>query len=127
VASRYLADATSEDDGAVTAFGNWMFTHLVNLLYGGHYTDVLVMYRAFRKDLVQRLDLTPGNHGYLELELMIRCLKHGIKVTEIPASEPKRIGGVRKMSVWRNGSIVVYAILKELFVHRVKPPSRTEH
>lgn len=119
IASRYKDGAKSEDDDIVTAFGNWMFTKIVNILFGGYYTDVLVMYRAFRKDLVQRLSLTRARHSYLEQELVIRPLKHGLKVAEIPGDEPKRIGGVRKMRVVHNGSIVLWAIIRELFIHRV--------
>jgi glycosyltransferase involved in cell wall biosynthesis len=127
IASRYKGDAKSEDDDAVTGFGNWMFTRLVRLLYGGNVTDVLVMYRAFPRELVTRLELTRSDKAYLEQELVIRCLKHGLKIVEIPGDEPKRIGGVRKMHALRNGTVVLYGVLKELFVHRVKHRPRSEH
>ena len=61
IGSRYLGEAKSEDDDAVTAFGNWMFTRIVNILHGGNYTDALVIYRAFRKDLIYQLDLHRGD------------------------------------------------------------------
>jgi glycosyltransferase involved in cell wall biosynthesis len=120
IASRYTLGAKSHDDTPITAFGNWMFTRLVNLLYGSHLTDVLVMYRAFRKELVSKLNLTRTTHPYFEQEMVIRCIKHGLKIAEIPGDEPKRIGGTPKMRVWYNGPVVLYGILKELFVHRVK-------
>ena len=120
IASRYLEGARSEDDDRVTAFGNWMFTGMLNLLHGGQFTDVLVMYRAFRKELVTKLDLTRTIHPYFEQEMVIRCLKHGLRVMEIPGDEPERIGSPRKMKVWYNGPVVLYGILKELFVHRRK-------
>lgn len=126
VASRYLKGAKSEDDDVVTAFGNRMFTWMVNILFNARYTDVLVGYRAYKKDLIQRLNLTRSPHPLLEQELMIRCVKHGLKITEIPADEPKRIGGVRKMRVLYNGSAVLYGILRELFVHRVKRPTGSQ-
>jgi glycosyltransferase involved in cell wall biosynthesis len=120
IVSRYRDGARSEDDDPVTAFGNWMFTTMVNVLFGGRYTDVLVMYRAFRKDLIERLKLDVRKTPVLEVQLVIRCLKHGCKVGEIPGDEPKRIGGKRKMSVWYNGSTILWLILKELFGRRVK-------
>jgi len=119
IASRYLAGARSYDDGTITAFGNWMFTRMINLLYGGRYSDALVMYRAFRKDLIKTLSLAKNQHPFLEIELVIRSLKHGLKLTEIPGDEPKRIGGISKMRVLYHGSAVLYVVLKELFVHRV--------
>ena len=124
IASRYKDGAVSEDDGVVTGFGNWMFTRLVRQLYGGNVTDALVMYRAFKKELVTSLQLTRTDKPYFEQELVIRCLKHGLTIVEIPGDEPKRIGGVRKMRVWYNGSVVLYGILKELFVHRDNRPAR---
>src|SRR5262245_8204135 len=57
IASRYLAGAKSEDDDLVTAFGNWLFTRTVNLLYRARYTDVMVIYRAFRRGLIAELGL----------------------------------------------------------------------
>jgi hypothetical protein len=124
VASRYLGHARSQDDDAITGFGNWMFTRLMNTLFGSNYTDVLVSYRAFKVSLVKELDLTRSFHPLLEQELMVRAFKHGLKTTEIPADEPKRIGGVRKMKIVYNGCAVLYGILRELFVHRVKKAGR---
>ena len=120
IASRYLGDAKSEDDDLITGFGNWMFTRLMNLLYGTRYTDVLVSYRAFKISLVKALNLTRSQHPFLEQELMVRAYKQGFKVTEIPADEPKRIGGVRKMRIVYNGLAVLWGILREMFVSRAK-------
>jgi hypothetical protein len=41
----------------VTALGNWLFTRTVNLLHGGQYTDCMVIFRVFRRSLVEELDL----------------------------------------------------------------------
>src|SRR5271165_2182758 len=57
IGSRYLDGATSEDDDLVTAFGNWLFTRTLNLLYGAHYSDVMVIYRAFTRSLIYELGL----------------------------------------------------------------------
>ena len=57
IVSRYLDGAKSEDDDIVTGFGNWLFTKTVNILHGGNYTDVMVIYRAYRKSLATDLDL----------------------------------------------------------------------
>jgi len=127
IASRYLNDAKSEDDDPVTSFGNWVFTKMANLLHGGHYTDFNVMYRAFRKDLVKQLDLErreTGEFPVLQQQLMVRALKHRLKIAEIPGDEPKRIGGVRKVRILYHGWAILYVIIKELFVHRVRPGDR---
>lgn len=113
IASRYLPGAGSEDDDPVTAFGNWMFTLLINICFGGHYTDSLVMLRAFRKDIVQKLHIDVPRAG-MEPILSIRCAKQKLKITEIPAKEPKRIGGIRKMNPLLNGLDILRLIFAEL-------------
>lgn len=116
IASRYLDGAKSYDDDIVTGFGNWMFTKMVNIFFKGSYTDTLVMFRAFKKDIFQRLNITEKRLPVLEVQMCIRALKESLKVSEIPGDEPKRIGGVRKLRPLYNGSVILYQIMKELFV-----------
>lgn len=129
IASRYADGAKSADDDALTGFGNWMFTRLINFLYGGRYTDTMGMYRAWKKELFTRLDLDKdesfapeklvGVTGIgIDPLLSIRCLKRKLKVAEIPASEPKRLGGVRKMLPFRWGSIILMQVFRELYYWR---------
>jgi glycosyltransferase involved in cell wall biosynthesis len=113
IASRYKNGAKSEDDDIVTAFGNFMFTKIINIFFGGKYTDTLVMFRAFRKDIVQKIPVGIPRAG-LEPILSIRCAKRKLKVTEIPVIEPKRIGSPRKMIPILNGLDIVRLIFSEL-------------
>ena len=46
----------------------------------------------------------------------IRAAKLKLKVCEIPGDEPKRIGGVRKLSIIKNGLGVLLQILHELII-----------
>jgi len=131
IASRYKGDASSEDDDIVTGFGNWLFTRTVNLLFGGDYTDVMVIYRAFRKDLIARLELDQDANfnvferlffcGYRgtswEPLLSVLALKYGYGVTQIPASEPPRIGGERKLRIFNWGG----AYYSQFWVEFFKP------
>lgn len=120
IASRYCDGAVSKDDDAFTALGNWMFTKIINLLFGGHYTDSLVMYRAWRRDLLKkfRMDVPRKDMawGGFEPELSIQCAKQKLKVTEIPADEPKRIGGSRKVNLVKGAFGILFLITKRLFV-----------
>lgn len=117
VASRYFRNAKSYDDDLLTAFGNWMFTTMVNVLFGGSYTDVLVMFRAFRKELTTTLDLGTRSPSWTT-QMSIRCAKRKLKVAEIPADEPPRIGGKRKMRPFINGLSELYMIFREIFRFR---------
>ncbi len=112
VASRYLPGAGSEDDGPITALGNWMFTQLINLLFGGRYTDTLVILRAYRRSLLEELALDATDPVF-EPQLSIRCAVHRRRVSEIPAKEPRRLGGERKMRILYNGWAIVLLLWRE--------------
>ena len=107
IVSRYLGDATSEDDDSITRFGNRLFTKTINMLHGSSYTDAMVIFRAYKKDLIKELDLHKnetywpesifGTNLSWEPVLSVRCAKRKLKVAEIPGDEPRRIGGERKL------------------------------
>lgn len=117
VVSRYLKGARSYDDDIVTAFGNLMFTSLVNLLFRTKYTDVLVMYRAFKREIVEKLGIDTNTPSWGSM-MLLRATKNKLKITEIPGDEPPRIGGVRKMRPLVNGVCELYMILRERFIFR---------
>lgn len=131
IASRYLGSAKSEDDGVVTGFGNWLFTKTVNLLHGGHYTDVMVIYRAYKKKIIYDLELDK-DAGYALAEklfftrisweplLSVRAAKARLRVAEIPADEPPRIGGKRKLQILQWGAAYYFQFLCEVFCWRPK-------
>jgi glycosyltransferase involved in cell wall biosynthesis len=126
IVSRYLPPAKSQDDSWLTGFGNWMFTTAIRVLHGGNLTDVMVIYRAYRTNLVSELDLdkdisysTPEClfHTRISWEplLSVRALKRRLKVGEIAGDEPPRIGGKAKLQVWRWGAAYMFQVIREFF------------
>jgi hypothetical protein len=126
IASRYLGSAKSYDDDRVTAFGNWLFTRIVNLLYGGTYTDAMVILRAFRRSIIYRLDLHREASYRIpeavfntiiswEPLMSVRAAKRHLKVAEIPMDEPARIGGERKLEIIRWGGAYLFQFINEIF------------
>ena len=118
IASRYAEGARSYDDDCVTALGNWLFTAAVNVLFGARYTDSLVMLRAFRKDLPERLWMRPTELPVFEYQLCIRCAKRRMRTLDIPGDEPPRVGDVRKMRPLYNGSALLWCLARESFNFR---------
>jgi len=129
IVSRYAPGAKSYDDDAITGFGNWLFTTTINLLHGGHYTDAMVIYRAYRKDLIAELDLDKdssyefeeklfGTNVSWEPLLSVRCAKRKLRYADIPGDEPAREGGERKLQVLRWGAAYMFEVLREVFVWR---------
>jgi glycosyltransferase involved in cell wall biosynthesis len=134
IASRYKGGIKSEDDSAITAFGNWMFTTLINLFYGGSYTDSFCIFRGYKKALYYELELHKES-GYfadrlfftitgVEPLLSIRAAKAKKKVFEIPSIEPKRIYGVRKLQIIRWGSAYLSQVFIELFFWKPKQETK---
>jgi glycosyltransferase involved in cell wall biosynthesis len=129
IASRYLDGARSEDDDVVTGFGNWFFTKTVNLLHGGHYTDAMVIFRAYKTQVIYDLELDK-EAGYVLVEklfrtkisweplLSVRAAKRKLKVAEIPGDEPPRVGGKRKLKILKWGAAYYLQFFREKFFWR---------
>ncbi len=114
IVSRYLKGAKSLDDDFLTSFGNFLFTSIINFCFGGKYTDTLVIFRAYKRDLVKQLNIEANQMTY-EVQISIRAAKAKLKIGEIPGDEPNRIGGERKMSPFGTGLEVLKEIVHNIF------------
>lgn len=121
IVSRYLGDARSFDDTFISRLGNWSFTKIINFLFGFHYTDAMVMFRAYKRDVPERLEIILkrsalyewiiGRYISWEPQLSVRCAKHRLKIAEIPGDEPLRVEDEGKV----------------IRSNRLLPPSRIYH
>jgi glycosyltransferase involved in cell wall biosynthesis len=129
IGSRYLDDAKSQDDDLITGFGNWLFTRTVNFLHGASFTDAMVIYRAFRRDLIYDLDLHKDESYELPEKLFgtvisweplmsVRAAKRRKRIGEVAVGEPPRIGGERKLQIWRWGAAYYFQFWHELWYWR---------
>lgn len=127
IVSRYAKGAKSADDDMVTGFGNWMFRTMINVCHRAHYTDPMVIYRAYKKQLIHDLDLDKDSSYEKEEQLFktnvswepllsIRAAKRKLKYAEIPGDEPARIGGERKLQILAWGAVFLYQTIREMFV-----------
>jgi glycosyltransferase involved in cell wall biosynthesis len=129
IASRYLDGARSADDSWLTGFGNWLFTHTINLLFGARYTDAMVIYRAYKKQMLYDLEIHLGKTYELPERLFrtkigcepiisARAARRRLRITEIPGDEPPRIGGEPKLQVWRWGAAYLFQIGRDFLFWR---------
>lgn len=114
--SRYKNDAKSYDDTFISAFGNWFFTKLVNILFKGNFTDVLGGYKAVKRNLLMRVYSDKKTMISFGTQISISCLKNNLKYSEIPGDEPKRIAGKSSTSAIINGVIELFTILQAFFL-----------
>lgn len=113
IVSRYLDGAKSEDDDSLTSIGNFLFTSMINICFGGKYTDTLVIFRAYRREILKTLDIDAPHMTY-EVQISIRAAKAKLRIGEIPGDEPARIGGERKMRPFRVGLEILREIARNL-------------
>ncbi|MBH75362.1 MAG: histidinol phosphate phosphatase [Dehalococcoidia bacterium] len=105
VVSRYLEDAKSLDDDALSSFGNWLFTKTINVFYGAKYTDAMGIYRGYRTQLLADLGLL-DDRWYRSLERILgisglgceplistRVARAALRIGEVQGDEPGRIDG----------------------------------
>lgn len=127
IVSRYAKGAKSYDDDMITAFGNKLFTTLINVLHKARYTDAMVIFRAYKKQLIYDLDLHKDESYATEERLFstniswepllsIRAAKRKLKTTDIPGDEPVREGGERKLQVLRWGLAYMWEVFREIFI-----------
>jgi glycosyltransferase involved in cell wall biosynthesis len=128
IVSRYLDGKKSGDDTHLTYLANKFYTFMINLLYGSNYTDAMIIYRAYKVNLIRLLDLDKDSGYWLgekisrtsiswELLLSIRCAKRKLAVAEIPGGEPIRLGG-RRGAHWRWGLGYLVQLFQEVFYWR---------
>lgn len=96
-------------------FGNMLACFLMRVLYGHRYTD-LGPFRAIRFESLKTIGMRDRNFGWT-VEMQIRALRHGLRVTEVPVSYRKRVG-VSKITGTLSGTIRAgYKILYTIFRH----------
>jgi glycosyltransferase involved in cell wall biosynthesis len=100
-------------------FLNYIFQHLFSLLYFTNLTDMTYGYRLFPTALLKRIRWEETRHPFL-LETMVKPLRLGIKVKEIPTAWKPRSEGDSQNTFFRNfqyfgiGCRVRFARRKEL-------------
>ena len=91
--------AAAKSSGAFTpqqAFGNWLATRLMRLLFGARYTD-LGPFRVIRREALERLQMKDTNYGWT-IEMQIKAHRAGLRIRELPVNYRKRIAGESKIS-----------------------------
>ncbi|HZE04194.1 MAG TPA: glycosyltransferase family 2 protein, partial [Solirubrobacteraceae bacterium] len=90
--SRSLESGGSVDFTWIRRMGNQGFVLLVNLLFGTRFTDLCYGYVAFWRRHLPAMGLTADGFE-IETELVLRAVKAGLKIREVPSYELRRRGG----------------------------------
>jgi len=93
--------------------GGGLITLLINLRFKTSLTDCLNGFRAIKKDIAMSLNLK-ANQFEIEHEMIMKCLKKGYKVCEIPSHEYERKWGTSKLPTFRKAYLFFFQLIKEL-------------
>ncbi len=80
--------------------GSQLIMLAINYRWDVRLTDSQNGFRAVRRDVAAKLGLT-SNLTTIEQEMLMKALKHGFRVDEIPSHEYERRWGASKVVVWK--------------------------
>lgn len=85
-------------------FGNWLAAALIRGLYGLSVTD-LGPFRAIRREALAALEVRDMTYGW-PTEMLVKAIRAGYRVREVPVGYRPRLGGVSKISGTLRGSVL---------------------
>jgi dolichol-phosphate mannosyltransferase len=94
--------------------GSQLIMLAINYRWQVRLTDSQNGFRALRRDAARALRLK-ANLTTIEQEMLMRALKCGCRVVEIPSHEFERRWGVSKVSVWRLWWAYLWSLMRNIF------------
>lgn len=91
--------------------GNKFLTLLSNMLTNLNLTDVETGYKAFRREVIQSIEIDEARFG-VDAEITAKIARRGLVIYEVGISYYGRTYSEGKKVGWRDGVRAVYAILK---------------
>jgi len=115
-ASRYeKPDGGSDDDNFITSIGNFFFTSIGNLFFSLNISDILFTYVLGKKKTFQNLKITSEDFTFC-VEFPIKAKWQRAKYETIPSYERNRIGGLKKVNVFKDGLLILLKMVKMFFI-----------
>ncbi len=118
VSASRLIGGSSELHGGFDEFlrltGSSFITACINRRFGVTLSESQNGFRAIRRDVMQQLDLKE-NITTIEQEMIMKTLKKGFRIAEVPSHEHKRKMGYSKISIRKVWFRYVYTLIKYLF------------
>ena len=117
-ASRYLRGGGSDDDTMITYIGNKIFSLMGRLLFSLNLSDILYTYVLGKTSKFKELNIKSNDFRFcVEFPIKIKILK--MNYVSIPSYEKKRIGGKKKVNEFKDGFLILSAIIKLFFKSKI--------
>jgi glycosyltransferase involved in cell wall biosynthesis len=98
----------------IRLWGNNFLTQVINTRFGASLTDSQNGFRALRATLAKELPLRENLHT-IELEMVLKALKRGWRVCQVPSHEYARRLGHSSLSVAGQSPAFLWCLIRNLF------------
>ena len=116
-ASRYLNGGGSDDDNFITLTGNKIFSFIGNFFFKLNLSDILYTYILGRTSSAKKLFLK--YHDFrICVEIPILAKFNNYQYISLPNMERKRIGGKKKVNAFKDGFLILTAMISLFFKKR---------
>jgi len=112
--TRYEKDCGSDDDTIITLIGNYIFTKIGKLFFNLNITDILYTYVLGKTSKAKDLNLKSKDFKFC-VELPIKAKREGYKLANSKAYERSRIGGKKKVNAFKDGFLILLAMIRLFF------------
>lgn len=110
VGSRFLGRFEREAITPLNRAGNRFLTAALNALFGTRFTDTQAGFKAVRRSALRGMSLRADRFD-IEVELLLRVLRAGGRVLEVPVSRAPRASGESRLQSFRDGSRILARIV----------------
>ncbi|MBI5051312.1 hypothetical protein HZC08_00990, partial [Candidatus Micrarchaeota archaeon] len=118
IASRLKGGSLELYDGTFYSFLRIFFTlcinQIINFRFSSKITDTQNGFRAARVDSLRKASLTADRFD-IETEEVMKILKSGGKISEVPSMELERQHGSSGISIAKEGWRYVWIVVKNIF------------
>ena len=109
--SRFIGDKTQRMVYLSHTAGNKIITALLNIFTKTNLTDMATCYKAFKKEIIQSIDIKENSFG-CEPEITVKVAKKKARIHEVGISYHGRTYENGKKIRWKDGVRVIYCIFK---------------
>jgi dolichol-phosphate mannosyltransferase len=105
----------------VRTIGNISMNIAINLRWKVALTDTLNGFRAIRRECALRIGMTEDKHT-IEQEMVMKMLRHGYRVINVPTHEHARQYGTSHINIWREWPTFVRCVAANIIRRDLSPP-----
>jgi glycosyltransferase involved in cell wall biosynthesis len=109
--SRRLPGGGSADITLIRDLGNRALLATANILFGTRFSELCYGFMAVRRDAVADLGLISDGFE-IETEIVVRAVRAGLPVAEVPSFEAPRRAGASNLNAIRDGLRIVRTLLQ---------------